>query len=77
MAKSIRVRMGPSAGWVTCDKDDANWTHIIDRHGVAWARGEEMPVSVVRLGRYVRPKLHGKQLDLIGEQAEGERLPRE
>ena len=62
---TLRVRMVPSAGWVTCEGDDSNWTHIIDRHGVAWARGEEMPVSVARSGRCVRPKLHGEQLTLI------------
>jgi len=61
----LRVRMTPSAGWVTCDGADSNWTHVLDRHGVAWARGEEMPLGVYTSGRYVRPKLHGEQLDLI------------
>jgi len=66
MAKpKLRVRMTPSAGWVTCQDGDPNWTHVLDRHGVAWARGEEMPVEVYTSGRYVRPKLHGEQLDLI------------
>jgi hypothetical protein len=69
MAKpELRVRMSPSAGWVTCEEDDSNWTHIVDPQGVAWARGEEMPVSVARSGRYVRPKLHGQQLDLLAEE---------
>jgi hypothetical protein len=69
MAKAkLRVRVSPSAGWVTCDEDDSNWTHVIDRHGAVWSRGEETPVSVLRTGRYVRPKLHGEQLDLIAEE---------
>jgi hypothetical protein len=30
MAKpKLRVRMTPSAGWVTCEGDDPTWTHII------------------------------------------------
>ncbi len=63
----LRVRMSPSAGWVTCKADDDSWTHILDRNGVAWARGEDMPLSVYTAGRYVRPKIHGQQLDLIGD----------
>jgi hypothetical protein len=69
MAKpKLTVRMVPSAGWVTCAGEDSNWTHIIDRHGVAWARGEEMPLDVYNSGRYVRPKFHGEQLDLIADE---------
>jgi hypothetical protein len=64
----LRVRISPSAGWVICEEDDPTWTHVIDWHGVAWARGEEMPLSVYTSGRYVRPKLHGEQLDLITEE---------
>ena len=65
--RELTVRMSPTAGWVTCDGAVSNWTHIIDRHGVAWSRGEEMPLSVYQSGRYVRPKLPGEQLELLGE----------
>ena len=63
----LRMRMVPSAGWVICEDDDPTWTHVLDRHGVAWARGEEMPVEVLMAGRCVRPKLHGEQLELLVE----------
>ncbi len=67
-ASRVRSRMRASAGWVTVSADDPNWTHVIDAKGRAWARGEDTPPSVFtgKRSRFVRPKLHGEQLDLLG-----------
>ncbi len=67
-ASRVNSRMGPSAGWVTCKGDDPTWTHVLDSKGRAWARGEDTPPSVFigKRSRFVRPKLHGEQLDLLG-----------